>query len=61
MFNLIFPALEQAEIYAYYDKISVENENKILLQKMYWWMQSNGMKRINNMGLLFVFIRDNLW
>ena len=33
MFNLIFPALEQAEIYAYYDKISVENENKILLQK----------------------------
>ena len=25
------------------------------------WMQSNGMKRINNMGLLFVFIRDNLW
>ena len=24
-------------------------------------MQSNGMKRINNMGLLFVFIRANLW
>ena len=33
MFNLIFPALEQVEIYACYDKISVENENKILLQK----------------------------
>jgi hypothetical protein len=33
MFNLIFPTLEQAEIYVYYDKISVENENKILLQK----------------------------